>query len=259
MLELDRLRKTFGATVALDGVTLCVAPGEMVGIIGRSGAGKSTLLRCVNRLVEPTSGTVRHAGTDVTALAGAALRRWRRDCAMVFQHFNLIPRLTVLDNVLVGRVGHRPAWRTLLGLFTAEDRALAVLALERVEMTPFVLRRAETLSGGQAQRVAIARALVQQPSMLLADEPIASLDPPGAARVMDDLRRANRDDGITVLCNLHSLAAARRYCDRVIGMSGGRIVFDGPADALDEPALQHVYGASATPPAHSPLIKEETL
>jgi phosphonate transport system ATP-binding protein len=224
MLDIARLRKEFGATIALDDVSLQIRQGEMVGIIGRSGAGKSTLLRAVNRLVEPTSGSIRHGERDVTALKGQHLRQWRRHCAMIFQQFNLVSRLDVLTNVLVGRVSYQPTIRSLLKMFTPAERALAVLTLDRVEMTPFVLQRADTLSGGQQQRVAIARALVQEPKIILADEPIASLDPRSARRVMEILRNVNQQDGMTVMCNLHTLDTARAYCDRVIGMSAGRVV-----------------------------------
>jgi phosphonate transport system ATP-binding protein len=242
MLRIDNLHKEFGATVALHEVCLQIDQGEMVGIIGRSGAGKSTLLRAINRLVEPTSGTIRHDDRNVTALKGAALRLWRRECAMIFQQFNLVSRLDVLTNVLIGRVSYQPTIRSLLKLFTPTERALAVLTLDRVEMTPFILQRADTLSGGQQQRVAIARALMQEPKIILADEPIASLDPRNARRVMETLRNVNRQDGITVMCNLHTLDTARQYCDRVIGMSTGRVVFDGPPDALSDEVVREIYG-----------------
>ncbi|MFW6028323.1 MAG: phosphonate ABC transporter ATP-binding protein [bacterium] len=242
MLDITHLRKEFGATIALDDVSLRIRQGEMVGIIGRSGAGKSTLLRAVNRLVEPTAGSIRHDERDVTSLKGQHLRQWRRHCAMIFQQFNLVSRLDVLTNVLVGRVSYQPTIRSLLKMFTPAERALAVLTLDRVEMTPFVLQRADTLSGGQQQRVAIARALVQEPKIILADEPIASLDPRSARRVMEILRNVNQQDGITVMCNLHTLDTARAYCDRVIGMSAGRVVFDGAPDELDDATVREVYG-----------------
>lgn len=246
MLEVKSLRKVFGATVALDDVSIQVAPGEMVGIIGRSGAGKSTLLRAINRLTDPSSGKIFCEGVDITALKGRDLRLWRRKCAMIFQQFNLVSRLDVLTNVLMGRLSYQPTIRSLLKLFTPEERALAVMTLDRVEMAPYIMQRSDTLSGGQQQRVAIARALVQEPKILLADEPIASLDPRNAARVMDTLRGINREDGITVVCNLHTLDTARSYCDRVIGMRAGRVMFDGlPAD-LNRDMVQEIYGTEGS-------------
>ena len=247
MLQIRQLTKVYGSLTAVDDLTFDVPPGQMLGIIGRSGAGKSTLLRMINRLVEPTSGRIvcadaPHADGDVLALRGHDLNVWRQRCAMVFQQFNLVPRLDVLTNVLMGRLSYQPTWRSLLKLFTPQERALAVMTLDRVEMAAFILKRTDTLSGGQQQRVAIARALVQEPRLLLADEPIASLDPRSAARVMEILRTINREDGITVICNLHTLDTARAYCDRLIGLRMGRIVFDGAADALGPDVVREIYG-----------------
>ena len=244
MLKLENLTKAFGALTAVDNVSFDVPAGQMVGIIGRSGAGKSTLLRMINRLTEPTAGSIVNDGRDVTRLKGRELRLWRRECAMIFQQFNLVPRLDVLTNVLMGRLSYQPTVRSLLKLFTPEERALAVITLERVEMVPAILQRADQLSGGQQQRVAIARALVQEPKILLADEPIASLDPRSAARVMDILRSINRDDGITVICNLHTIDTARTYCDRIIGMRTGRVIFDGHPDTLDYERIKEIYGST---------------
>jgi len=244
VLEIRSLTKTFGQTAALKAVNLDVAEGEMVGVIGRSGAGKSTLLRLLNRLAEPTSGSVRWQGQDVTELRGVALRRWRGRCAMVFQQFNLVPRLDVLTNVLLGRIAYKATLPSLLKRFSEAERAMAVLALERLECAGLAFQRAETLSGGQQQRVAIARALMQEPSILLADEPIASLDPHSATLVMEALRRINQEDGITVLCNLHTLDTAREYCTRIVGIAAGEVVFDGPPAALTLNVVRHVYGVS---------------
>ena len=231
MLELQGLGRRFGGVAAVDAVSLSVPAGQMVGVIGRSGAGKSTLLRMVNRLTEPSEGRVLFEGRDVTALRGRALRDWRARCAMVFQQFNLVQRLDVLTNVLVGRLNHRPALPSLFKRFTAEERAMALAALDRFDLAGAALQRADTLSGGQQQRVAIARALLQEPRVVLADEPIASLDPRNAKVVMDALRRINREQGITVLCNLHHLDTAREHCDRIVAMRSGRVVFDGaPAE-----------------------------
>ncbi|MFC7475309.1 phosphonate ABC transporter ATP-binding protein [Dankookia sp. GCM10030260] len=246
MLELQGLTRRFGATLAVDQVSLAVPAGQMVGIIGRSGAGKSTLLRLVNRLVEPDAGRILAAGRDVTVLRGRALRAWRRDCAMVFQQFNLVQRLDVLTNVLVGRLAHqhglRRAMVLLAGTFSAGERAMALATLDRFGLAEVALQRAETLSGGQQQRVALCRALLQEPKLVLADEPIASLDPMNARAVMDALRTVNRTQGITVLVNLHHLDTAREYCDRILAMQAGRVVFDGRPEALDAARLRAIYG-----------------
>jgi phosphonate transport system ATP-binding protein len=245
MLEINALTKRFGASTAVDAVSLAIPQGQMVGVIGRSGAGKSTLLRMINRLTEPSSGTIRFEGRDVTALKGRALLAWRAECAMVFQQFNLVGRLSVLTNVLTGRIHHRGFLASMLQIFPAEERAFAIRALDRLGMAHTALQRAETLSGGQMQRVAIARALVQEPKVMLADEPIASLDPLNAKLVMDALRRINREDGITVLANLHTLDTARSYCDRIIGLMGGRLVFDGTPAELTDRQAREIYGAEA--------------
>ena len=245
MLELQGVTRRFGAVTAVDRVTLTVPRGQMVGIIGRSGAGKSTLLRMINRLADPSEGAIRFEGRDVTALSGAALRAWRSDCAMVFQQFNLCGRLDVLTNVLVGRLHHVPAWRALLRLWPETDKAIALSALEQFDMGRIAAQRAESLSGGQQQRVAIARALVQEPQIILADEPVASLDPRNALLVMEALAEINRRFGITVLVNLHSLDIARTYCERLVGLAEGRVVFDGPPEALTDEAAQTLYGLEA--------------
>jgi len=248
MLELRDLTRRFGTVTAVDHVNLAIPEGQMVGIIGRSGAGKSTLLRLINRLTEPSEGRILHDGTDITALKGAALRDWRTDCAMIFQQFNLVQRLDVLTNVLIGRLNRRPgAFSTLtslLRMFTAAERAMAIAVLDRFDLADQALQRADTLSGGQQQRVAICRALLQEPKFLLADEPIASLDPRNARVVMDALRQVNQEDGITVLTNLHHLATTRAYCDRIIAMQSGRVMFDGPPEALTAAKVEEIYGVS---------------
>jgi phosphonate transport system ATP-binding protein len=242
VLELVHLSRRFGSTMAVANANLRIEAGEMVGIIGRSGAGKSTLLRLINRLIEPTEGGIRTRGTDITALHGKALRRWRAQTAMIFQQFNLVPRLDVLTNVLCGRLHDIGGPRMLLKLFSELERVDAINALDRMGLAEFAMSRADALSGGQQQRVAIARALMQRPEMILADEPIASLDPMNAKVVMDALADINQRDGITVLCNLHTLDTARTYCGRIIGMANGRIVFDGVAEQLTEPVLRDIYG-----------------
>ncbi len=245
MLVLDGVTKRFGKAVAVSGVSVAIPSGQFVGIIGRSGAGKSTTLRMINRLTEPTEGRIRFGELDVTELSGPALRDWRRRCAMIFQQFNLIGRLDVLDNVLMGRLFFTPGWRSALKMWREEDRAIALAALERLDIAGLAARRADNLSGGQQQRVAICRALVQEPDIVLADEPVASLDPRNATVVMDALQRINRHFGIAVLCNLHSLDLARTYCDRLIGMAGGRVVFDDLPSALTEGVARELYGLEA--------------
>ncbi|MDJ0389396.1 phosphonate ABC transporter ATP-binding protein [Roseomonas sp. E05] len=248
MLQLENLSRRFGSTAAVAGVSLTVPAGQMVGVIGRSGAGKSTLLRMVNRLTEPSEGRILHEGHDVTRLRGQALRDWRTRCGMIFQQFNLAPRLDVLTNVLVGRLNHHPGLLGTLGTlfkhFPAEERAMALMALDRFDLAGQALQRADTLSGGQQQRVAIARAMLQQPRILLADEPIASLDPRNARTVMDALRDVNRRDGITVLCNLHHLDTAREYCERIVALQAGRVMFDGPPGELTAGRLREIYGVT---------------
>ncbi|PHP68769.1 phosphonate ABC transporter ATP-binding protein [Zhengella mangrovi] len=244
MLELTNVTRRFGANTAVDTVTLSIPQGQMVGVIGRSGAGKSTLLRMINRLIGVSDGAIRFEGAEVSALQGRALRNWQRDCAMIFQQFNLVPRLDVLTNVLLGRLNHRSTVLNLLNIFTDEERAQALVALERLGIAQTALQRAGTLSGGQQQRVAIARALMQSPKMILADEPIASLDPLNAQIVMDSLADINRREGITVITNLHTLDTARSYCERVIGMAAGKVVFDGPAGELTPDAVKMIYGVS---------------
>jgi phosphonate transport system ATP-binding protein len=214
-----------------------------VGVIGRSGAGKSTLLRLINRLIDPSSGRITFGGTDVTALRGRELRRSRRDCAMIFQQFNLVERLDVLTNVLVGRLADHRYLPSMAMRFSDAERMNVIRTLDRLELAPQVLQRAGTLSGGQQQRMAIARALVQNPRIMLADEPIASLDPGNATRVMEALRSINRDDGITVLVNLHTLDTGRACCSRIVAMRDGRVDFDGTPRQLTGDVVRDIYGS----------------
>ena len=245
MLTIEKVTKTFNGNHAVNGISLTIPDGQMVGVIGRSGAGKSTLLRMINRLAEPSSGRIVFEGDDVTTMRGRALLEWRARCAMVFQQFNLVGRLNVITNVLTGRLYHHNFLAAMFQVFTPAERAFAVRALDRLGMAHTALQQADTLSGGQMQRVAIARALVQEPEILLADEPIASLDPMNAKLVMDALRRINEEDGITVMCNLHTLDTARSYCDRIIGLAAGEVVFDGTPAELTEKAARDIYGAEA--------------
>jgi phosphonate transport system ATP-binding protein len=247
MLVVEGLTCRFGAKSAVDNASFEIGPGSFVGVIGRSGAGKSTLLRMINRLAEPTSGRITFDGVDVTALKGRELRKWRARSAMIFQQFNLIGRLDVLTNVLMGRLATVSPLRSLLKLWPDADKAVALAALEQFEIASLAVQRADQLSGGQQQRVAIARALVQEPDIILADEPIASLDPHNTKVVMDSLQRINRDFGITVICNLHLLELARGYCGRLIGMAAGRVVFDGTPEQLTESEAQRLYGLESEP------------
>jgi len=245
MLAIEGISRRFGGKTAVSNVNLEISPGAFIGVIGRSGAGKSTLLRMLNRLVDPTEGKISFDSVDVTALRGQALRDWRAHCAMIFQQFNLIGRLDVLTNVLMGRLNKVSTANAVLQLWSKEDKALALSALEQFDIANLASQRADSLSGGQQQRVAIARALVQEPSIILADEPIASLDPRNTKIVMDALLRINKHFGITVICNLHSLDLARSYCDRLIGMSAGQVVFDSAPAALTADAARELYGLEA--------------
>jgi phosphonate transport system ATP-binding protein len=241
MLAIAGVSRRFGTKAAVANISLEIGRGSFVGVIGRSGAGKSTLLRMINRLIEPSEGRILFDGTDVTALRGYGLRQWRANAAMIFQQFNLVPRLDVLTNVLLGRISRHGTVPSLFKRFSDAERARAIEALERLDLLGCAFQRAETLSGGQQQRVAIARALMQEPSIVLADEPIASLDPQNAERVMNSLKTINREDGITVLCNLHTIDAAREYSDRIVGLARGRVVFDGPPADLTAVAMREIY------------------
>ena len=233
-----------GGVTALDGVTLDIDAGEMVSVVGLSGSGKSTLIRTINGLVPVTSGEVTVGEHTLGSLSGRQARAVRGSIGMIFQSFNLARRTTVLNNVLVGRLAHTPTWRTLLGAYTAADKQLAFEALDSVGILDKTWQRASNLSGGQQQRVAIARALTQQPRIVLADEPVASLDPPSAHAVMGDLRRINTELGITVLTNLHLLDLAREYGTRMIGLRAGKVVYDGPAATASDAVFEEIYGRS---------------
>ncbi len=245
MLRLDGVVKKFGDKRAVDGISLVVPKGQLVGVIGQSGSGKSTLLRMINRLNDPSDGRIYFDGADVTAFRGRELRQWRARCAMIFQQFNLAGRLDVLTNVMMGRAFHAPLWRALLKLWTDEEKAMGLSALEGLDIGRLSGQRADTLSGGQQQRVAIARALIQEPEMILADEPIASLDPRNTQVVMDALQHINKHFGITIVVNLHSLDLARKYCDRLVGLAAGRLVFDGVPAELTDAVARELYGLEA--------------
>lgn len=240
MIAIRGLTKAYGSIAALRGVDLSVAAGEMCVILGPSGAGKSTLLRCVNRLTEPTAGDIRVGGRG-TPSNRRELCDLRRHVGMIFQDHNLVARLSVLKNVLTGRLSRMPTLRAVLQLFPVEDVDIAMRALGRVGLADRAMDRADRLSGGQQQRVGIARALAQQPDVILADEPVASLDPKTARVVLDDLRRAAHDLGIAVLCNLHQVDYALEFADRIVGIEAGRVAFEGTPDQLDDTVLARIY------------------
>ncbi len=242
MLVLNGVSKRYGEHWAVDDVSVEIPKGQFVGVIGRSGAGKSTLLRMINRLTDPTAGEIKWDDRRMSDVRGAALRDWHRRCAMIFQQFNLVGRLDVLTNVLMGRLAHTSTPRALLRWWKPDDRIIAMAALDQMDIAELASQRADTLSGGQQQRVAICRALVQEPEIILADEPVASLDPRNAKVVMDALQRINRHFGLTVLVNLHSLDLARSYCDRVLGMAAGKLVFDGAPAGLTDEVTRDIYG-----------------
>ncbi len=245
MIEAHDLGVTFpGGTEALKGVNVKIDDGEFVAVIGLSGAGKSTFLRTLNGLVKPTQGAVRVGGVDVGQLSGRALQRFRRTVGFIFQQFNLVTRLTALDNVLHGRLGYLPTWRGLLGLYGERDYALARSYLEEVGLGDKQHVRVDALSGGQQQRVAIARAMAQEPQLVLADEPMASLDPRLSDVILGLLKDYNEARGVTVLVNIHVLELARRYARRVLAFNQGRLVFDGPVEELTDELAEQIYAGS---------------
>ena len=243
MIEVAGLRVALPpATVILDHVDLAVRAGEFVVVLGKSGAGKTTLLRTINRLVEPTAGTVRVAGDLVTGAPRAALRATRRRIGVIFQQFNLVRRASVIDNVLAGRLGYVAPLPSLFGYFPAADRQQAHDCLAQVGLAHFAERRADTLSGGEQQRVAIARALAQSPAVILADEPTASLDPQLTSSIMDLLRRINVEHGITLVVSQHQLETALAYASRIVGLRRGRVIFDGPPATVTPEVVRAIYG-----------------
>lgn len=247
LLQVRNLSKTYdNGTRALKNVSFDVQKGEFLVVIGLSGSGKSTLLRCLNRLHQPTEGQILFAGQDIAHIpSGAGLRDVRRRIAMIFQSFNLIPRHSVFSNVLMVRLGVTATWRSVMGLFSAQDKQLARQALDLVGIAGKAGVRADQLSGGQQQRVAIARALTQEPEILLADEPVASLDPATCHTVMDYLRKVNRERGVTVICNLHFLSLVREYATRVIALKGGELVFEGKPEDITADWFKKIYGEAA--------------
>jgi len=232
-------------TVGLKDINLEIPQGQFLVVVGLSGAGKSTLLRTINRMHEITSGEIKIDGEPIQAYKGQTLRLLRRKIGMIFQGFNLVNRSSVERNVLSGRVSYYPTWKTLCGLFTQADREMAVRSLQRVNLADKLYTRADELSGGQQQRVAIARTLMQEPKIILADEPVASLDPLTTKAVMDTLQRLNREDNITVIVNLHSVPLARQYADRIIGLRAGQLVYDRPISEVTEADLNEIYVTEA--------------
>ena len=246
MIEFKNVYKTYpNGFTALKNVN--IEQGEFVAIIGLSGAGKSTILRCINRMHDIQQGTLTVDDVDVESLSGKALRRFRRKVGMIFQSFNLVSRSTVIKNVLTADVPDMPFWRVLFGIFTKEQKMRALESLDKVGILDKAYTRCDQLSGGQQQRVALARTLNQNPSIILADEPVASLDPVTARQVMSDFVRINKEYKITILLNIHHVDLALNYCDRVIGVRAGEIVFDGPASSITQEQLDEVYNGTAVP------------
>lgn len=242
LLEIRDLRVVYpNGTEAIKSVTMSAEEGEIVAVIGRSGAGKSTLLRCINGLQPITAGKIMLDGEEITAKREADLRKIRRKIGFIWQEYNLVDRLPAMTNVLTGRLGYNTPWRSALGFFDATHRAIALRNLERVNLLHRAHHRADRLSGGEKQRVAIARAMSQQPKIVLADEPVASLDPELAEQVMDVLDRVAREDRVLTVINIHQVELAKRFADRLIGIAQGVVVFDGPPNALDEYALNQIY------------------
>lgn len=247
MIQFKDVVKTYpGGVTALRGVSLEIMQGEFVAIIGLSGAGKSTLLRSINQMHTITSGSLKVNGVEVSSLKGEELRRFRRKIGMVFQSFNLVKRTTVIKNVLAARVADMSLWKSLLGVYTKADKILALEALDNVGILEKAYVRADMLSGGQQQRVALARCLAQQPAIILADEPVASLDPLTSQQVMADFVKINRQFNITIVANMHHVDIATKYANRIIGIKAGEIVYDGPSDQLSNDILTEIYGRDLT-------------
>ncbi|HBY95217.1 MAG TPA: phosphonate ABC transporter ATP-binding protein [Chloroflexi bacterium] len=246
MLEIRNLTKVYDdGTQALDNVSFTVEDGEFLVIIGLSGSGKSTLLRCINRLIEPTAGQIIWNGVEITAARPAELRRIRRQIGMIFQHFNLVKRSSVLTNVLSGRLGYANTLASVLNQWPQRDIQMGMERLELVGIAEKAHNRADELSGGQQQRVGIARALMQEPKLMLADEPVASLDPATSHSIMKYIEQLNREQGVTVLCSLHFLSLAREYGTRIIALKAGRLIFDGSPTKIDERRFREIYGEEA--------------
>jgi phosphonate transport system ATP-binding protein len=242
ILEIKNVSKTYdNVTKALQNITLSVEEGEFVSIIGPSGAGKSTLLRCVNRLVDATQGEIVLDGQDITHVRGNELRKVRTKAGMIFQHYNLVNRLSVIENVLHGRLGYKSTLSGVVGYYTEDEKRKAFVILDKLGLTEQAYKRCDELSGGQKQRVGIARAIMQEPRLILCDEPIASLDPGSSKVIMDHLSNINQTMNITCILNLHQVEVALRYSKRIIGITAGKIIYDGPAENLDKKTIHEIY------------------
>ena len=243
MIKFDNVNKVYSNGLhALKNISLEINQGEFVAIIGLSGAGKSTLLRTINRMHDISEGSLTVNGQEVNDLSGKDLRKFRRKVGMVFQSFNLVTRTTVINNVLTSRVPDMPLWKSIIGLYSKEDKVIALEALDKVGILDKAYVRADQLSGGQQQRVALARTLAQKPEIILADEPVAALDPITAKQVMDDFKKINKELNMSVLINIHHVDLALKYADRVIGIKAGEIVYDGPSAEVDSEVLKQIYG-----------------
>lgn len=252
MIRFEHVSKIYpNGTVGLKDITLEIAQGEFVGIIGRSGAGKSTLLRTINRMHDITDGSLSVDGMDVSSLKKKSLRQFRRGIGMIFQSFNLVTRTTVIRNVLMAKVPEMPFWRVLLGAFRKDDKLAALSALDKVGILEKAYVRADQLSGGQQQRVALARTLAQNPKIILADEPVAALDPVTAKQVMTDLANINKEMNISILMNIHHVELALEYADRIIGIKNAQIVYDGPSSKVTKEVLDLIYGSESPPEARA--------
>jgi phosphonate transport system ATP-binding protein len=249
MLEVRHLTKVYGdGTRALKDVSFSVPDGEFLVVIGLSGSGKSTMLRCINRLIDPTEGEIIWNGVDLAKLKGEELRKTRRKIGMIFQHFNLVKRSSVITNVLSGRLGYTSSWNSLVGRFSSEDRGKALESIKRLGIEEQTFKRADELSGGQQQRVGVARALMQEPEMILADEPVASLDPVLAHSIMQYLEMLNKEDQMTMICSLHYLDLVQRYATKVIGLKDGELVYQGSKkdiQAMTDEEFKNIYGEEA--------------
>lgn len=245
ILAVENLSKSYKpGSVAIDDVNFKVKQGEFIAIIGPSGSGKSTILRCINRMIEPSKGKITFEGNDIGHLRGKKIREVRRRIGMIFQHYNLVYRLTVMQNIMHGRLGYMSTFEGVLNLYREEDKHKALVLLEKVGLMEHIYKRASELSGGQKQRVGIVRALMQEPSLLLCDEPIASLDPNSSKVIMDLIYNLSKEQHITCIVNLHQVYVAKEYASRIIGIRNGKVVFDGSASELTNSVIEDIYGTT---------------
>jgi phosphonate transport system ATP-binding protein len=245
LLRIENLSKNYKDVAALSGVSFTVKKGEFISIIGPSGSGKTTLIRCINRLINASEGSIFYNGIDILSLKYKNLRKMRATIGMIFQHYNLVYRASVIENVLHGRLGYKNTLTGVIGYYTDEEKEKAVEVLEMLGLEDHVYKRCDQLSGGQKQRVGIARALLQDPRLILCDEPIASLDPNSAKKIMDYLKKIRKELGITIIVNLHQIDVAKKYAHRILGIRDGKLVFDGPPSELNNETIYKIYGAEA--------------